>query len=41
MRVLPGRKDEPGSIVESGPIDAMFEDPQDPRTSDYVSGRFG
>ena len=34
-------KGEPGPIVESGPIDATFEDPQDPRTSDYVSGRFG
>ena len=34
-------KGEPGPIVESGPIDATFEDPQDPRTSDYISGRFG
>jgi len=31
----------PGYIVEHGPTDAMFEDPQDPRTSDYVHGRFG
>jgi phosphate transport system ATP-binding protein len=31
----------PGSIVEHGPTDAMFNDPQDPRTSDYVHGRFG
>ena len=34
-------KGEPGSIVEYGPTDAMFEDPQDPRTADYVRGRFG
>jgi phosphate transport system ATP-binding protein len=31
----------PGAIVEYGPTEAMFSNPQDPRTSDYVSGRFG
>jgi phosphate transport system ATP-binding protein len=31
----------PGYIVEHGPTDAMFGSPQDPRTADYVSGRFG
>ncbi len=31
----------PGYIVEHGPTDAMFEAPQDPRTADYVHGRFG
>jgi phosphate transport system ATP-binding protein len=31
----------PGYIVEHGPTDAMFDEPQDPRTSDYVNGRFG
>ena len=31
----------PGYIVEHGPTDAMFNDPQDPRTADYVNGRFG
>ena len=31
----------PGYIVEHGPTDAMFSEPQDPRTYDYVSGRFG
>jgi phosphate transport system ATP-binding protein len=31
----------PGYIVEYGPTDAMFNDPQDPRTFDYVNGRFG
>jgi phosphate transport system ATP-binding protein len=32
---------EPGYIIEHGPTDAMFEAPQDPRTRDYVQGRFG
>jgi phosphate transport system ATP-binding protein len=32
---------EPGHIVEHGPTDAMFGEPQDPRTFDYVNGRFG
>jgi phosphate transport system ATP-binding protein len=31
----------PGVIVEHGPTDAMFQSPQDPRTYDYVNGRFG
>ena len=31
----------PGVIVEHGPTDAMFHHPQDPRTHDYVNGRFG
>lgn len=31
----------PGRIVEHGPTEAMFNSPQDPRTSDYVHGRFG
>jgi phosphate transport system ATP-binding protein len=31
----------PGYIIEHGPTDAMFNEPQDPRTSDYVNGRFG
>jgi phosphate transport system ATP-binding protein len=31
----------PGYIIEHGPTDAMFDDPQDPRTLDYVHGRFG
>jgi len=31
----------PGVIVEHGPTDAMFSSPQDPRTEDYVNGRFG
>jgi phosphate transport system ATP-binding protein len=32
---------EPGHIVEYGPTEAMFGAPQDPRTADYVQGRFG
>ncbi|MFG6446477.1 phosphate ABC transporter ATP-binding protein PstB [Microbacterium sp. P07] len=31
----------PGSIVEHGDTDAMFSEPQDERTYDYVNGRFG
>ena len=31
----------PGVIVEYGSTDAMFNAPQDPRTTDYVHGRFG
>ena len=31
----------PGYIVEHGPTETMFTEPQDPRTGDYVEGRFG
>jgi phosphate transport system ATP-binding protein len=31
----------PGVIVEHGPTAAMFGSPRDPRTNDYVNGRFG
>jgi phosphate transport system ATP-binding protein len=31
----------PGRIVESGPTDKIFSAPEDPRTLDYVTGRFG
>ena len=31
----------PGVVVEHGDTDAMFTDPIDPRTYDYVNGRFG
>jgi phosphate transport system ATP-binding protein len=30
-----------GRIVEYGPTNVMFSSPQDPRTADYVHGRFG
>ncbi len=32
---------EPGYVVEQGPTTKMFESPDDPRTFDYVQGRFG
>ncbi len=31
----------PGNIVEHGDTEAMFDSPIDPRTFDYVNGRFG
>jgi phosphate transport system ATP-binding protein len=34
-------QNQPGYIVEHGPTDMMFDEPQDPRTADYVHGRFG
>jgi phosphate transport system ATP-binding protein len=32
---------QPGHIVEAGPTDQVFNRPIDPRTDDYVNGRFG
>jgi len=32
---------EPGKIVESGTTKKIFNEPDDPRTADYVNGRFG
>jgi phosphate transport system ATP-binding protein len=34
-------EDTPGHIVESGPTAQVFGSPNDPRTADYVNGRFG
>jgi phosphate transport system ATP-binding protein len=34
-------EDQPGRIVESGATEQIFERPADPRTADYVNGRFG
>jgi phosphate transport system ATP-binding protein len=34
-------ENEPGRIIETGPTQTMFGDPQDSRTLDYVHGRFG
>jgi phosphate transport system ATP-binding protein len=34
-------EDSPGHIVESGPTAQLFDSPEDPRTADYVHGRFG
>jgi phosphate transport system ATP-binding protein len=31
----------PGEVVESGPTARIFDDPDDPRTLDYIHGRFG
>jgi phosphate transport system ATP-binding protein len=31
----------PGRIVEAGPRDVVFGNPSDPRTADYIEGRFG
>jgi phosphate transport system ATP-binding protein len=31
----------PGGIVEAGPTTKIFSAPEDPRTEDYVNGRFG
>jgi phosphate transport system ATP-binding protein len=32
---------KPGAIVETGTTEHIFNDPTDPRTADYVHGRFG
>jgi phosphate transport system ATP-binding protein len=32
---------EPGRVVEEGSTEKMFSEPDDPRTLDYVNGRFG
>jgi phosphate transport system ATP-binding protein len=32
---------QPGHIVEAGPTQKLFNEPSDPRTADYVNGRFG
>ena len=34
-------ENEPGYIVESGTTEKLFSEPDDPRTLDYVRGRFG
>jgi phosphate transport system ATP-binding protein len=34
-------ENEPGRIVEAGETTQIFERPNDPRTADYVHGRFG
>ncbi len=34
-------ENRPGVIVESGPTREIFSNPKDPRTEDYVNGRFG
>ncbi len=34
-------ENQPGFVVEFGPTDSLFSAPNDPRTEDYVNGRFG
>ena len=34
-------ENQPGHIVEFGTTEQMFDQPSDPRTADYVNGRFG
>ena len=34
-------ENKPGHIVEAGPTSTIFTRPTDPRTEDYVNGRFG
>ena len=34
-------ENEPGRIIEAGPTATIFGSPSDPRTFDYVNGRFG
>lgn len=34
-------ENEPGRVVEAGPTSKIFDKPKDPRTADYVHGRFG
>jgi phosphate transport system ATP-binding protein len=34
-------ENEPGVVVEQGPTETIFNRPSDPRTLDYVQGRFG
>jgi phosphate transport system ATP-binding protein len=34
-------ENEPGHVVEHGPTAKLFSSPDDPRTLDYVQGRFG
>jgi phosphate transport system ATP-binding protein len=34
-------ENEPGRLIEQGATKKMFESPEDPRTIDYVHGRFG
>jgi phosphate transport system ATP-binding protein len=34
-------ENEPGRVVEEGPTEKLFSNPDDPRTLAYVQGRFG
>jgi phosphate transport system ATP-binding protein len=39
--MLMDRETRAGELVEFGPTDAIFTNPKDKRTEDYVTGRFG
>lgn len=45
LRLVPAfflaEEGNPGAIVEAGPTAMIFSTPSDPRTLDYVNGRFG
>ena len=41
LRFFLAEQGTPGSIVESARPSQLFDLPQDPRTADYVHGRFG
>jgi phosphate transport system ATP-binding protein len=34
-------ENQPGRLIEQGSTEKMFGSPEDPRTQDYVHGRFG
>ena len=34
-------EDRAGELVEAGPTQALFTNPKDKRTEDYITGRFG
>jgi phosphate transport system ATP-binding protein len=34
-------ENQPGGLIEQGPTKKIFDSPEDPRTEDYVHGRFG
>jgi phosphate transport system ATP-binding protein len=34
-------EDKAGELIEFGPTAQLFSEPADPRTLDYVNGRFG
>jgi len=36
-----GDEGRPGTVVEFGPTSELFTAPNDPRTEDYINGRFG
>jgi phosphate transport system ATP-binding protein len=36
-----GDEGRPGTVVEFGPTSELFTTPNDPRTEDYINGRFG